>query len=424
MKMPNMANGRDGFPCALNPVGDIFKPGIPPFEMEASIALGEASQGKKVLVGQIADSANSSRLFRREMRFWLEMPKDLYHLYQMNKLDCISEGYTGTGHLSICTKPVPLIRRGEASSELVKAATCKAKGNSRSQSPFFLAGLRGQMLGSVKVTASDSAEVTVSMTSGDSAGYGTMRGVCPDNLLNIKADSAFFQAAGKEKGPAVSQALLSTSMISGTGKSNELHHNSHLQATGNLAYSRHQHLKKTGAGFSRPSVRADRISRSKVRFFYVRFQRCAPIMVRRNGGASALAGFSDTGRLTPIRLATPFSRGERGSKELVREATTMATAYTRPEFIDTYWIIPEYETTPYGKVSFTRQERRTFIAMFKDSRLVWAGRQPMSAPTKYVKRMRSSKVCLKDPESEKLSVKDPVTPTITNIVTVQGVAHV
>ncbi|WP_406706449.1 hypothetical protein [Sodalis sp.] len=50
---------------------------------------------------------------------------------------------------------------------------------------------------------------------------------------------------------------------------------------------------------------------------------------------------------------------------------------TRPKFTDTYWIIPEYETTPYGKVSFTRQARRTFIAMFKDSRLIWAGRKPV-----------------------------------------------
>ncbi|HGJ5854528.1 hypothetical protein [Arsenophonus nasoniae] len=50
-----------------------------------------------------------------------------------------------------------------------------------------------------------------------------------------------------------------------------------------------------------------------------------------------------------------------------------------PEFIDTYWIIPEYSTTPYGKVSFTRQDRRTFNSMFKDSRLIWAGRKPVHA---------------------------------------------
>lgn len=53
----------------------------------------------------------------------------------------------------------------------------------------------------------------------------------------------------------------------------------------------------------------------------------------------------------------------------------VATTQTRYEFIDTYWIISEYSTTYYGKVSFTRQDRRTFNSIFKDSRLIWAGRQ-------------------------------------------------
>ncbi|WP_148203533.1 hypothetical protein [Sodalis glossinidius] len=83
---------------------------------------------------------------------------------------------------------------------------------------------------STNVTASDSSEVTVSMTSEDSAGYANLSspkrasakyrqhqtpmpevtvtscnainvlapaslGVCPDNLLNIKAESEFVQAA-------------------------------------------------------------------------------------------------------------------------------------------------------------------------------------------------------------------------------------
>ncbi|CAK8741331.1 hypothetical protein SODG_004744 [Sodalis praecaptivus] len=168
-----------------------------------------------------------------------------------------------------------------------------------------MAGLRGQMLGSVKVTASGESKpyagVTVSMTSEDSAGYANLSssesgstkyhqhrstkpevtvtsrnainalapaslGVYPDNLLNRKAESEFVQASGKEKGPAVSQALLSTSMISFTGESKELHHNSHLQATGNLSYSRSV-APQWAAGFSSLNSRADRISRSKVRFF-------------------------------------------------------------------------------------------------------------------------------------------------------------
>ncbi|MDR5611642.1 MAG: hypothetical protein RAM36_00960 [Arsenophonus sp.] len=68
-------------------------------------------------------------------------------------------------------------------------------------------------------------------------------------------------------------------------------------------------------------------------------------------------------------------------KEISQEATAMVTTptQTHPEFIDTYWIIPEYATTPYGKVSFTRKDFRTFIAMFKDSRLIWAGRKPVHA---------------------------------------------
>ncbi|MEN3261374.1 hypothetical protein AAH678_22055 [Sodalis endosymbiont of Spalangia cameroni] len=350
MKMPNMANGCDGFPYAINKVGDIFKPGIPPFEMEASIALGEASQ----------------------------------------------------------------------------------------KGCFLLAGPLSLIFDSIKVTASKKltpcTEVTVSMTSEDSAGYSsTHGGLRADNLLNRKADSAFIQTSGKEKGPAVSPALFSTSMISCTGESNELHHNSHLQATCNLSYSRSV-APQWAAGFSSPSVRADRISRSKVRFFCVRDPRCAFIMVRRNGGASALAGFSDTGLLTPIRLATLFSSRRRGSKELVREATTMATAYTRPKFIDTYWIIPEYETTPYGKVSFTRQDRRTFIAMFKDSRLVWAGRQPVSSTT-YGKHTRSHEgieeisipqgmVKITTPSTSTMTNIVTVPATVSDIATVQGVAHV
>lgn len=117
---------------------------------------------------------------------------------------------------------------------------------------------------------------------------------------------------------------------------------------------------------------------------------------------------------------------------------------TRPEFFDTYWIIPEYETTPYGKVSFTRQDRRTFIALFKDSRLIWAGRQPVNCFTENVKRTESQKQDVKRSVNPTSSVKETescrgqsvsdivtqggvkITPpsAITNIVTVQGVAHV
>lgn len=59
-----------------------------------------------------------------------------------------------------------------------------------------------------------------------------------------------------------------------------------------------------------------------------------------------------------------------------KEAETMATIQPS-RFIDTYWIIPNYATTPYAKVSFTLQDRHTFNSMFKNSRLVWAGCKPL-----------------------------------------------
>lgn len=59
-------------------------------------------------------------------------------------------------------------------------------------------------------------------------------------------------------------------------------------------------------------------------------------------------------------------------------------------------------------MSLTRKDRRTFIALFKDSRLIWAGRQPVNVFTENVKRT----------ESPKQDVKRPT--TITEIVTVQG----
>ncbi|BAE74924.1 hypothetical protein SG1649 [Sodalis glossinidius str. 'morsitans'] len=127
---------------------------------------------------------------------------------------------------------------------------------------------------------------------------------------------------------------------------------------------------------------------------------------------------------------TPF----RASNHNVTEAYTMAflhSTQTRPKFTDTYWIVPCYETTPYGKVSFTRQDRCIFIAMFKDSRLICAGRQPVGSTT-YGKHTRSQKEGVKHTMLHE-GIEEIFTPkgmvnitppsTITNIVTVQGVAH-
>ncbi|MGX8941594.1 hypothetical protein ACWWJF_15790 [Symbiopectobacterium sp. Eva_TO] len=340
-------NNRNGYPYALNKVGDIFQCGIPPFQTEGLIDLGKASQ----------------------------------------------------------------------------------------KEAFSLAGSLSLIFSSIKATATGSAGVTVSMTSEDSAGYANlsspksasaksrhhqipmpevtvtsrntinglasahMVGVCADNHLNEKANSGFVQTAGKEKGP---RPALRVMQLLTCEEANELHHNLPLQATSNLSYSRSV-ARQWAAGFSILNTEAD-ISRFKVRFFCVRNLRCAPIMVGRNGGAFGLAGFFCAGMLTPIRLATSFSIEAVRLQNLTEEATAMvATTQTRPEFIDTYWIIPEYETTPYGKVSFTRQDRRTFIALFKDSRIIWAGRQPVQG---------------------RVNITPPSTSTITEIVTVQGVAHV
>lgn len=471
----------------------------------------KASQEKKVLVGQIADSTASPRPFRREMRFLLEMPKDLYHLYQMNKLDCISEGYTGTGYLSICTKAVPTrttYTQGKAFSQLAKAAIYKAKGHSRNQTPLFLAGPLSLIFSSTKVTASDNAEVTVSMTSEDSAGYANlsspesgsakyrqcrspmpgvtvtsrnainglasahMVGVCPDNLLNIKAESAFVQASGKEKGPAVSPALLSTSMISCTGESNELHHNSYLQVIG---FAECQPLSQPLGSMPRDCnsfliirfIQAEtEASPSCERAFLIPsssgastrkaicllplpwilmvdtwyapvysevvgqvYDKCLP-QTTKPGSATTLTGHLTTNDRIIIEVAMSNYTALIG-----RDKPNFTQ--TRPEFIDTYWIIPEYETTPYGKVSFTRQDRRIFIAMFKDSRLIWAGRQPVKYLTENVICTQLQKLPVGD--IEEISIPQgmvKITPPLTieeistvpaavsDIATVQGVAHV
>ncbi len=64
-------------------------------------------------------------------------------------------------------------------------------------------------------------------------------------------------------------------------------------------------------------------------------------------------------------------------KEIASMATT--PSQTHPKFTDTYWIIRLDSNRPYGKVSFTHRDFLTFNSMFKDSCLIWAGRQPVHA---------------------------------------------
>ncbi|HGJ5879939.1 MAG TPA: hypothetical protein ACHBZ9_13020 [Arsenophonus nasoniae] len=63
------------------------------------------------------------------------------------------------------------------------------------------------------------------------------------------------------------------------------------------------------------------------------------------------------------------------------KVTVMASyksTQTHPKFTDTYWIIRLDSNIPYGKVSLTRRERRLFHVLFKDDRLVWSGRKPIT----------------------------------------------
>ncbi|ASV34618.1 hypothetical protein CJJ18_11740 (plasmid) [Candidatus Williamhamiltonella defendens] len=55
----------------------------------------------------------------------------------------------------------------------------------------------------------------------------------------------------------------------------------------------------------------------------------------------------------------------------------MATKKPRSKFIDIYWIICRNSNTPSGKVLLTRKERSPFKVMFKEGRLLWAGRKPV-----------------------------------------------
>ncbi|MGX8942498.1 hypothetical protein ACWWJF_22230 [Symbiopectobacterium sp. Eva_TO] len=293
-------NNRDGYPCALNKVGDIFQCGIPPIETEGLIDLGKASQKEGFWLGKLRIAAPRVVHFVEKCVFGVKRKITVPTVPNRNLIliIIILRWYSC---FYICTRTVPnctTYTRGKASSELAEAVTRKAKGDSRSQNLLFLAGLRGQMLGSVKATATGSAEVTVSMTSENSAGYGKwepcsslakvrkcnfinwlnddsgshfspesaktlvsaksrhhqipmpevtvtsrntinglaythMVGVCADNLLNIKPESAFVQTTGKEKGP---RPALRVMQLLTCEESNELHHNSYLQATSFAPY--------------------------------------------------------------------------------------------------------------------------------------------------------------------------------------------
>ncbi|MGX8942698.1 hypothetical protein ACWWJF_23720 [Symbiopectobacterium sp. Eva_TO] len=248
-----------------------------------------------------------------------------------------------------------------------------------------------------------------------------------DNLLNIKTESAFVQTACKEKGP---RPALRVMQLLTCEEANELHHNSRLQATGFTKWHRASQALGSMPNLRNFSLQAALTHALKLPFpamdsicssnpsskriiflvlperswldflFFACIGAYRHVSLLFNGMRHAKGGYLKKQR-PEVFTALP---GHLTSD--VKESNAMAEpkcTQTRPKFTDTYWIIPEYSTVPYGKVSFTRQDRRTFIALFKDSRLIWAGRQPVNRFTQG----------LKDPKSQKVGVKRSANPTMS-----------
>lgn len=137
-------------------------------------------------------------------------------------------------------------------------------------------------------------------------------------------------------------------------------------------------------------------------------------MVSQTGQPSGWPVSSVAGISTPV-WATTHGRGNSSGSNIryTEEVDDMSSAptRTRTKFIDIYWIAALNSDNPYGKTSFTRQEARLFRAMFKDSRLIWAGRKPVHEGVKEISIPQSG-----------VNITPPV--TITEIFTVQRVAHV
>ena len=89
---------------------------------------------------------------------------------------------------------------------------------------------------------------------------------------------------------------------------------------------------KAGAGFDSLIVRAGSRYISVMRFFCARNSTLPRIMAGRNGGAFALAGFSNASLSTLLRPATMFDSVLARLRKSVRGAAKMAIS-TRPDFI-------------------------------------------------------------------------------------------
>ncbi|MBB9066107.1 host cell division inhibitor Icd-like protein [Escherichia coli] len=127
---------------------------------------------------------------------------------------------------------------------------------------------------------------------------------------------------------------------------------------------------KAGAGFSSLIVRAGSRYISVMRFFCARNSTLPRIMAGRNGGAFALAGFSNASLLTLLRPATMFSSVLARLRKSVRGAAKMATS-TRPDFI---WRFMQCHDKNIRLHTVTAASEREARAMLPASRLVFVAR--------------------------------------------------
>ncbi|HAZ3609254.1 TPA: host cell division inhibitor Icd-like protein [Escherichia coli] len=127
---------------------------------------------------------------------------------------------------------------------------------------------------------------------------------------------------------------------------------------------------KAGAGFSSLIVRAGSRYISVMRFFCARNSTLPRIMAGRNGGAFALAGFSNASLLTLLRPATMFSSVLARLRKSVRGAAKMAIS-TCPDFI---WRFMQCHGKNIHLHTVTAASEREARALLPASRLVFVAR--------------------------------------------------
>ncbi|HGJ5854532.1 ash family protein [Arsenophonus nasoniae] len=155
-----------------------------------------------------------------------------------------------------------------------------------------------------------------------------------------------------------------------------------LPVLANFAYSNHA-LVNPSDRFSTLYLHKATVDAEDSVFFYVVDNALQHSMVALSGQSSDWLVSLCTSSANPDNVTAhkdiSTSSGDFLNKH--KEIASMATipSQTHPKFTDTYWIIRLDSNRPYGKVSFTHRDFLTFNSMFKDSRLIWAGRQPVHA---------------------------------------------